>query len=676
VNKTILNIAIASAFLVSNVNATEVKILDKTHYPASNLLAYTEFELSGEPLAEALGLDLDILDPNAANIPTPFDFSAGISSYEYSEEAMYALNYQSTMGIHLVNGPLNELRGGKQNHLDARIKTLANAVGFSTSDIAINMYPISIPYVSGNPEFAQKVDIKTSVGEEFEITTATGTDKAVTTLIPAYISDYKTLSWNEVSFDKSFNPAAIGGIFLKEVMWSQDFLGGMHITKTDEEVEASSSIQDQDGVHSLGVSAADGFNGMMLTEMSIDKLIIMQEQLGFDGKNLGVKFTPEYNPDNGPIWFANKVSVTQGNNNKVHSIDALKVTNDSSKLRDTWQMLWPLAEFFAFTDQRAANTGQNPAFLATFDGTPFDAAPSVNIDSTTDNDINANDAFSLANNISNLIFKNISTLHFNKAFGTFVTEYKKSKTGYEQGNIVNTYDAAYSIVALSIYQRAKDALPVGYASADSGNLDLKTDDGKQALAMITAQADFMVKNLINDNGLVLSGITLNKQFEVNDTISLDAQFAAIRGLVSAFLVTNNIKYKNIARKIYLNIDSTMFDKNINTWAAIPGKETIHTPYTQAAISGGLRESILHLSNQEGEHNPALEVQALTDRYVSWFKVVINGAMQLAEPIGDTGEMIVKGSKSTDIDQDGVHQITGSGGQFGTATTMANKVSIK
>ena len=103
---------------------------------------------------------------------------------------------------------------------------------------------------------------------------------------------------------------------------------------------------------------------------------------------------------------------------------------------------------------------------------------------------------------------------------------------------------------------------------------------------------------------------------------------------------------------------------------------MHTPYTQAAISGGLREAILHLRNQEGENEPSLEVQALTDRYVSWFKIVVNGAMQLAEPIGDTGEIQVKGNASTDIDQDGVHQIIGAGGKFGTATTMANKVSIK
>ncbi|MGF1725329.1 hypothetical protein [Photobacterium nomapromontoriensis] len=671
--KSTLTLAITAAVFASAASAAaQVKVLDKTHQPAGNFLAYTEFELSGEPLAESLGLDLDVLDPNIANDPTPFDFAAGIESYEYSEEAMYALNYQSQMGPHLVNGPVNQARGGKLVDLGQRVIEMAAAVGFPASEIPQNMYPISIPYVSGNPEFVQQPDTTTVNGDEVEITTARGNSKTVQTVVPAYFRDYKTLAWDETSFDKSFNPAATGGILLKEVMWSQDFLGGMHVTTTDEEVEAQSATMDQDGKHSLGVSAADGFNGMMLTEMSIDKLLIMQQQLGFDGKKLGVAFGPDYDPAKKPIWFAHNVAVTEGEQNGVKSIAKLKVTDGSSTLRDTWSTLWPVAEFFAFSDQREANSGQNAAFLAVFDGAPFAAAPAVNTDANDNNDVVSDDAFSLANNISNLLFKNIAALHYNKAYGTFVTEYKNGK----QGNKVDTYDAAYAIVALSIYQRAKDALPVGYASAESGDVDLKTTAGKDALAMIEGQADFIINHLVSSNGLVFDGLTINKKLTLNKDKSLDAQFAAIRGLVAAYLATDDVKYKQAARSIYLAVEKNMFDKNINTWAAVPGKATIHTPYTEAAISGGLREAILHLKNEEGENEPALELTTLTNRYVSWFRTVINGGMQLSEWMGDSGENQIKGSHSTDTDEDGVHQIIAAGGKFGTAMTMANKASVK
>ena len=667
--KTVLGAAISAAIFANALQAASVEVLDKTHHPAGQFLAYTEFELSGEPLAESLGLDLDILDPNRADEPTPFDFAAGIESYEYSEEAMYALNYQSTMGPHLVNGPLNIARGGKMETLGKRVIEMAQAVGFPANEVPLNMYPISMPYASGNPEFAGKPDTSVVNGDEAEIRTAKGTEKTVQTVVPAYFRDYKSLAWNPASFDKSFSPAATGGIMLKEVMWAQDFLGGMHVTKTDEEVEADSMKMDQDGVHTLGVSAADGFNGMLLTEISLDKLLMLQNQLGFDGKNLGVKFGPDYDPAKKPVWFASKVAVTEKKVNGVNAVDSLKVTDSASTLRDTWMLLWPVSEIYAFSDQRTANTAQNPAFKAVFDGAPFASAPAANIDGKSGNDVIGSDMFSVASNVSGMLFKNLAALHFNSKAGTFVTSYEDGKQGME----VDTYDAAYSLVALSIFQRSQDALPVGYASADGGDVDLKSAQGKQALGMIKQQADFIVNNLTGKNGLVFDGVTLGGDVDKNQ--SLDAQFAAMRGLSVAFLATGDKSYRTAARNIYLAVEKHMFDAKLGTWAAVPGQPTVHTPYTAAAISGGLREAMQQLRNEEGEDAPALELQALTDRYVSWFRTTINGGMQMAEWMGDSGENQLKGSDSTDTDEDGVPQIIASGGKFGTAMVMAAKAKV-
>ena len=142
--KTVLVQAIACA-LISGAAHAAVKVEDKTFNTAANMLAYTEFELSGEPLAEALGLDLDVLDANRADEPTPFDFAAGIESYEYSEEAMYALNYQSGMGPHLVNGPQNLARGGTMASLGQRVLAMADAVGFPADEVPQGMYPSPCP---------------------------------------------------------------------------------------------------------------------------------------------------------------------------------------------------------------------------------------------------------------------------------------------------------------------------------------------------------------------------------------------------------------------------------------------------------------------------------------------------------------------------------------------------
>ncbi|ELI6433048.1 hypothetical protein [Aeromonas salmonicida] len=661
--KTVLVQAIACA-LLSGAAQAAVKVEDKTFNTAANMLAYTEFELSGEPLAEALGLDLDVLDANRADEPTPFDFAAGIESYEYSEEAMYALNYQSGMGPHLVNGPQNLARGGTLADLGKRVLAMAEAVGFPADEVPQGMYPLSLPYASANPEFAQAVNTTPVNGDQVTIKTAKGTEKTVKTQVPAYFRDYATLRWSGA--DNLLNPAAVGGILLKEVMWSQDFLGGMHVAESDEEVEAASATMDQDGKHKLGVSAADGFNGMMLTEQSIDKLAIMQGQLGFDGKQLGANITPQYDPSKGIVYFPHQVKVTETSKNDVGAIGKLEVVDDSAQLRDAWMMLWPLSEFYAFSDQRTANTNQNPAFHAVFDGAPFAAAPAANKGSDAAKLVAGEDAFSLALNLSGMVFKNLNALHFEPKAGTLVDSWQAGK----QGKHVTTFDAAYALVALQIFQRAQDALPVGYAAGDNGELDLKTAQGQQALVLIRQQADFILGQLMGKNGLVYDGLTLGGKPDAGQ--SVDAQFAAVRGLTAAFLATSDAKYRNAARELFIATDKAYFNAKAGTWLA--GKQGEYTPWTQAAISGALRAAMLNLRNEGTEKAPALELAQLTQRYVGWFRGTVNGGMQMAEWIGDSGENVIEGAGG-DTDEDGVPQVTAAGGKHGTAMVMAAKAIV-
>ena len=646
------------------------KVIDNTFITSANMLAYTEFELSGEPLAEALGLDLDILDPFEKDQPTLFDYVTGIESYEYSEEAMYALNYQSQLGPHLVNGPQNTQRGGTLKSLEKRMASLAKSVAYPVTDIAKNIYPISIPYRSASPEFNQPVNTKIMGQEEIEIFNNAGELENIVAQIPAFQHDYKTLAWDKKKQERIIEPAAIGGILLKEVMWSQDFLGGMHVISNDEEVEASSSTMDKDGKHALGVSASDGMNGVILTELSLDKMLYLQEQLAFDGHTLGANINPQYNAKKNPIWFPHAIEVNEATKNNRNAIGKLTVKDASSTLRDTWMLLWPLSEYFAYSDQRSANTNQNPAFSATFDGQPFASAPTANTDNNPKNNIALNDGFSLASNLSNMMFKNIDALHFNNKHQTFVDIFNG-----KQGNHVTTYDVAYTIVALSIYQRAQDALPVGYASGDSGNLHLNTPQGKRALELINFQAQFIINNLLAKNGLVSDGVTLNGKQDSGQ--SLDAQFSAIRGLSAAFVATKNEAFRAAARQLYINIDKQLFNKNLGTWAI--NHKGVYTPWTAAAIASAMREIMLHLKNNEAENNPTLELASLVERYGSWFRAVINGpsitqGMQLSEALSDTGELMING-KSGDSDQDNVTNVTQAGGQYGQANVLAAKVII-
>ncbi len=101
---------------------------------------------------------------------------------------------------------------------------MADAVGFPADEVPQGMYP-SPALPSANPEFAQAVNATPVNGDQITIKTAKGNEKSVKTQVPAYFRDYATLRWS--GSDNLLVPAAVGGILLKEVMWSQDFLGGM-----------------------------------------------------------------------------------------------------------------------------------------------------------------------------------------------------------------------------------------------------------------------------------------------------------------------------------------------------------------------------------------------------------------------------------------------------------------
>ena len=651
----------------------KVEVLNKEFDVAGGMLAYTEFELSGEPLAEGLGLDLDTLVPSKINAPTAFDYTAGIESYEYSEEAMYAVNYQSKLGPHLVNGPVNAARGGTLDSLGKRFVELMDAVGFAADELPLNLYPLSFPYAKGVPEFGQKVDTTEVKTDEAEITDAKGKVKIVKVSVPAYYRDYGSLAWREDGMDKTFTPAAAGAEMLKDVMWAQDFLGGMHVKESDKEVKAENTTMDQDGKHALGVSAADGVNGVILAEITWDKLRTLRDRFGFDGKTLGAKIGPDYDPKKGAVWFPNRVAVTETTKNDVKAIGALTVTDSGSSLRNTWMLLWPLAETYAFTDQRTDNHGQNPSFLAVFDGAPFPSAPTANKNLDQGDDVNGDDPFSLASTLANAVFKNLDALHFNAKAGTLVDAWADGKAG----DTVTSYDAAYALVALQIFQRSQDALPVGYASGEDAE-GLKTDRAKRALDLIAKQADFIVANLIGKDGLVADTYTIGKGASAQH--SLGTQFATIRGLAAAFKATGEARYREAARAIYVALETKMFDKNLNTFSENPGKPTEHTAWTAAAISAGLREMMETLKNAEGEKDKRLDLANLTSRYEHWFRTVINGrnlseGMQRSEWLADSGEFMVKGDTSGDSDHDNVPQITKAGGKFGTAPVLAGTVKV-
>ncbi|GLH64556.1 hypothetical protein [Parageobacillus sp. G301] len=646
----------------------QVPVTDYTFDTAGNMFAYSEFELSGEPLAEALGLDLDVLDPRKMDKPTKFDYTAGIESYEYSEEAMYEVTEKSGLGLHLIHGPVTEqlaknVHKSNDEALADRFYELADSVGYPREEIFRNMFPTLIEYASGDPHYAQKVD--TSVYAENDDGT----------YVPVYQVDFQSLRWDRDKMEKVLTPSAYGGVFLKQALWAGDFLGGFHTVDKDEEVEAKTPNDDKDKNIALGVSSADGMQGMILTEQIWNKLNYIRDHLFYNANNQSLTKAEgsRYNPANGFVYLPHKIQVVEDGNKLAPNVKQLKVEDPRSLLQDQWLMLWPASEFYGMTDQRPENKNQNPAFLAVFDGAPYPSAPKENLDADAANDISSTDPYSVNRDVLLQVFKNIDAMHFNPKIGAFVEEHD----GKQQGKRVDTFQAGYTMEALRIFERAIDGLPVGYASGEDAK-GLGTPEGKRALELIKSQADFIVKHLMRKDGLVANGYVVGEGAEKSEPTLL-AQLGAIRGLTAAFLATKDEQYRDAARKIYAAMDEHFWDKQLRVYRTGKGKIE-YTPFVAGALSGVFRVALNNLNNTETDETvKALERETIISRYVDFYDRIIDGpsveeGMQASE-FWDTGDVYKKGDKSGNSDHDYVPQVQEGHGKYGIAPILLN-VEVK
>lgn len=653
------------AFTVGCNSGFKVEVTEKDRFDtAGNMFAYAEFELSGEPLAESLGLDLDLLDVNKLDQPGKFDYAAGVESYEYSEEGMYEVVEKSGLGLHLVSGPevlaIAKQQGVTPNEaLVARLQKLAESVGYPMEEIHQGMYPTLIEYAEGDPHYAQGVDTK-----KF----ADGEDGAY---VPKFQIDFSTLRWDRSKMDKTLVPAAYGATLLKQALWAGDFLGNVHAVDSDEELDAAAANPDQDSNVALGVSSVDGMQGMILTEEMWNKLSFIRQGMFVDAAT--GKLTPgtgaAYDASQGFVYLPHAVSVTEDDNKDYPGVGSLEVKDARSLLRDQWLMLWPSSEYYGMVDQRPANPNRNPAFGYAFDGSPFPSAPAANVDDNPANDVASSDPYTVGRDVMMQVFRNMAAMHWNDAGGWLASEHD----GKRMGTAGSTFDAGYAMESLRMFQRAVDGLPVGYANGE-GAEGLHTEEGKQALDMIKRQADFLIGNVIRSDGLAANG--WNAEGKADESApTLLAQTGAIRGLASAYLATEDEKYRTAARGIFDAVDRLLWKDRWNAYKTDLDGSGKYDAFTAGGVSAMLRLGLSNLKNGSGdaETYPSLERDKMKDRYVSFYRTVINGpkldeGMQASE-FWDTGERYVEGDDSGNTDGDTVPQIQKAGGKYGVAPIL-------
>ena len=165
----VLSLGISSIF-------GQVTITNTSHYQTvDQMLLANEINESGEPYAEAIGYNLDDLDPFQPAVPDNIAYVLGIENYEYSRYQLGVVIARSGLGMHIMWAPViremaametdadfdGKYTGGMVNGFkedDEMMKTIMHFAMLANHTPPMNAFPQFGEFVSGNPHYAQPAD--------------------------------------------------------------------------------------------------------------------------------------------------------------------------------------------------------------------------------------------------------------------------------------------------------------------------------------------------------------------------------------------------------------------------------------------------------------------------------------------------------------------------------------
>jgi len=600
--KTLITLLL-SIFLAGTISQAQVVVTSTDYFDTRDqmLLANELFE-SGEPFAEALGYDLDELDPMDLNSPDSMAYTMGIENYEYSRYLLGTVISRSGIGLHMMWAPMiaqmaamepedfdGQFTGGMPNGFKEDDELMKNIMHFgmlANQMAPANPWPQFADFEGGNPHLPQ------AVADDFQM-------------------DFSSLRWDRSQMDKTLSPGAMGQSLVKQYYWAQDMLSAFH-DADDNGIEPDGTIT-PDSVGSpnfdpannvfYGGNSADGFIGQVLTAESINKTMFFINSLAYDGNELTSVEPSTYDPANGIKYFPHRIAATEGPTGDMlpPKVTNLEVVDANSDLFDQLSFLWGTLNYKNMMDPNNSSDAAHLAYHSVFDGNPF-PAPMVQTGMPG--------PFDLMMGTSKVIFMNLMAMHFNMAYGTFVTTSVLEAGVPQMGNEISTVDAGYLIMVLTKMTEEFAGTPLE----------------QMALDAVNAQSSFLISSLKDSEGGFYNSFTLNQGGDDAAKAAV-SQAAAARGLYAAYKLTENDDYLNNANMAYdFLIDNYYSDSLMAFRTEQNNKLATYTPYNFAIITGALREATL-----VGGHTEAAAI------YTRFFKKVAN-SMQLAEfdASGETG----------------------------------------
>ena len=578
------------------------------------MLLANEMNESGEPFAEALGYDLDLLDPMVLNAPDSISYTLGIENYEYSRYLLGTVISRSGIGLHMMWAPMiaqmaamepagfdGTYTGGTANGFNEDDELMKNIMHFgmlANQMAPANPWPQFADFENGDPHLAQPA-------------------------APDFQMDFSTLRWDRDLMDKTLNPGAMGQSMMKQYLWAQDMLGAFH-DGDDNSIEPNGIIT-PDSVGSpnfdpnnnvfYGGNNLDGFIGQVLTAEAINKTMFLINSLAYDGTDLVSVDPATYDPANGIKYFPHRIAVTESPVGEMLPPQAtqLQVTDAGSDLFDQLSYLWGALNYKNMMDPDNSSHPAHLAYHAVFDGNPFPASMSQT---------GMPGPFDLMMGTSKILFMNLMAMHFDITTGTFVNTSGLTGGLPQPGNEITTVNAGYITMVLA------------KMTEEFANTPLEP----MALDALNSQAAFIINSLKDPSGGYYNGFTLNQGAD-NSVKTAVSQAATARGLYAAYSLTANADYLDAADEAYNYLIAHYYVGALMAFKTeLSNDVATYTSFNFAVIAGGLREAAL-----VGGHTEAAAI------YTRFFKKVAN-SMQLAEfdASGETGN---------DSDGDGIPYLT-------------------
>ncbi len=652
------------------------KSVTTTFNTRDHMLAAVEMQLSGEPLAEAMGRDLkgysrDHLPSNlyfdpALNGTARIDlsgFSTAVESYEYSKQPMNELAFESGAGTSLAFAPLvnpaSATGAGALALLRSYVQHVAassNATSrfVSATATATNplgwpgFWPTTQPFESFDPTInpVNTIDLVCSISSDDD----PGASGSL--LSDDYECDYTSLHLpnREQQVQKTIGPGASGWAGWKDALWVLNYLQVMHDVNElgintvpdgslsmvgapgNTIVGASDPGNTPAAGTFLGSSDIEGFQAaMFLTILDNQAQEWLTGLSTTDGASLGgfanLKSAISYSTSDPLRWIPSSIAVTESaDDSGFPRPTGYAIASADSHLLDQAGLLGEFASIYALTDTNNTDVGGSQPALAYFDGDPFPADNQLPDGESTLHD--------RALAMMRVTLVNLDRLHHDPATG-FCDDVTMSGATATRGTRLSADVAAYTLLALRTTRRALASQLELYTNTkpDTLGVPLPLDDfplvnglsfGDRITALIQEISDELYENFTTVDGLAYSGWDLARKAPTDDGHQLDGYSAAIRGLLVAYLATGATKYRDRAVAVYNRLDKDIYDSYARIYrpsASDRGGEVTFTPRRFATLQGALRDMYELVGVQPGQDTLKT---ALEDRIARLNKLVLNG----------------------------------------------------